>query len=93
MLDHTSVHKSNKVREFLTDNPNVKLIWLPKGSSYLNMIKQCWKISKYVLVVSEYYPTFTIMPNVVSEYLRTIKFNLNIADYIFRKFQKILMNL
>ena len=56
------------------------------------MIKQCLKINKYVLAVSEYYPTFTIMQNVVSEYLRAIKFNLNIADYIFRKSPKILMN-
>ena len=56
------------------------------------MNKLCWKISKYALVISEYYPIFTIMKNVLSEYSRIIKFNLNIADYIFRKSPKIFMN-
>ena len=39
ILDRASVHKSKKVKEFLMKNPDVKLIWLPKGSSYLNMIE------------------------------------------------------
>ena len=34
ILDRESVHKSKKVKKFLTDNPDVKLIWLPKGSPY-----------------------------------------------------------
>ena len=56
------------------------------------MIKLFWKIGKYAWMVSECYPTFTIMQNAVSEYSRAIKFNLNIADYIFRKSLKILIN-
>ncbi len=39
-LDRASVHKSKKVKEFLMENPDVKLIWLPKGSPYLNMIER-----------------------------------------------------
>ena len=39
MLDRASVHKSIKVKEYLVKNPDVKLIWLPKGSPYLNMIE------------------------------------------------------
>lgn len=58
ILDRASVHKSKKVREFLANNPDVKLIWLPKGSPYLNMIEQCWKISKHALLVSEYYNVY-----------------------------------
>ncbi len=73
ILDRASVHKSKKVKDFLTDNPDVKLIWLPKGSPYLNMIEQCWKISRHVLLVSEYYAMFTIMNNAVSQYFGTKK--------------------
>ena len=73
MLDRASVHKSKKVKEYLASNKDVKLIWLPKGSSYLNMIEQCWKISKYALLVSEYYAMFAIMNKAVSEYFRVTK--------------------
>ncbi len=92
MSDRTSVHKSKKVKEFLADNPNVKLIWLPKGSPYLNMIEQCWKISKYALLVSEYYAMFGIMNKAVSEYFRVTKFKLDVVNYIFRNPAKMFTN-
>ena len=92
ILDRASVHKSKKVKDFLTDNPDVKLIWLPKGSPYLNMIEQCWKISKHVLLVSEYYAMFVIMNKAVSEYFRITKFKLDVVNYIFRKPAKMFTN-
>jgi len=92
ILDRASVHKSNKVKEFLAKNPDVKLIWLPKGSPYLNMIEQCWKISKYTLLVSEYYAMFSVMNNAVSQYFRTTKFKLDIVNYIFRNPAKMFTN-
>lgn len=92
ILDRASVHKSKKVKEFLADNPDVKLIWLPKGSSYLNMIEQCWKISKHVLLVSEYYAMFTIMNKAISEYFRITKFKLGVVNYIFRNPAKMFTN-
>ena len=76
ILDRASVHKSKKVKEYLVSNPDVKLIWQPKGSPYLNMIEQCWKISKYALLVSEYYVMFSVLSNTVSQYFRTTKFKL-----------------
>ncbi len=92
ILDRASVHKSNKVKEFLMKNPDVKLIWLPKGSPYLNMIEQCWKISKYTLLVSEYYAMFSVMHDAVSQYFRTTKFKLDIVNYIFRNPAKMFTN-
>ncbi len=92
ILDRASVHKSIKVKEFLMKNPDVKLIWLPKGSPYLNMIEQCWKISKHVLLVSEYYAMFSVMHNVVSQYFRTTKFKLDVTNYIFRNPAKMFTN-
>jgi len=92
ILDRASVHKSKKVREFLANNPDVKLIWLPKGSPYLNMIEQCWKISKQVLLVSEYYALFTMMNDAVSKYFRITKFKLDVFNYIFRNPVKVFTN-
>jgi len=92
ILDRASVHKSNKVKEFLAKNSDVKLIWLPKGSPYLNMIEQCWKISKYTLLVSEYYAMFSVMNNAVSQYFRTTKFKLDIVNYLFRNPAKMFTN-
>ena len=92
ILDRASVHKSKKVKEHLANNPDVKLIWLPKGSPYLNMIEQCWKISKYALLVSQYYAMFAIMNKAVSEYFRVTKFKLDVANYIFRNPTKMFTN-
>ncbi len=106
MLDRAPVHKSKKVKEYLTNNRDVKLIWLPKGSSYLNMIEQCWKTSKYALLVSEYYTMFAIMNKAVSEYytmfaimnkavseyFRVTQFKLDVANYIFRNPAKMFTN-
>jgi len=92
ILDRASVHKSKKVKRFLANNPDVKLIWLPKGSPYLNMIEQCWKISKHVLLVSEYYAMFAIMNKAVSEYFRITKFKPDIVNYVFRNPAKMFTN-
>ncbi len=92
MLDRAPVHKSKKVKEYLASNPDVKLIWLPKGSPYLNMIEQCWKTSKHSLLVSEYYAMFAIMNKAVSEYFRVTKFKLDVANYIFRNPAKMFTN-
>ncbi len=92
MLDRASVHKSKKVKEDLASNPDVKLIWLPNGSPYLNMIEQCWKTSKHLLLVSEYYAMFAIMNKAVSEYFRVTKFKLDVANYIFRNPAKMFTN-
>ncbi len=92
MLDRASVHKSKKVKEYLANNRDVKLIWLPKGSPYLNMIEQCWKISKNALLVSEYYAMFTMMNDAVSKYFRRTRFKLDVANYIFRNPAKMFAN-
>ncbi len=73
-------------------NSDVRLIWLPKESPYLNMIEQCWKMSKYSLRVSEYYTMFTMMNKVISEYFRVTKFKLDVANHIFRNPAKMFKN-
>lgn len=92
MLDSASVHKANMVKQYLENNPDVKLIWLPKGSPYLNMIEQCWKMGKYALLVSQYYAMFAMMNKAVSEYFRLTKFKMDITNYIYRNPAKMFTN-
>ena len=91
ILDRASVHKSKKVKDFLTDNPDVKLIWLPKGSTISKHDRAVLE-NKHVLLVSEYYAMFTIMNNAVSQYFGTKKFKLDVVNYIFRNPAKMFTN-
>ena len=84
MTDSASVHKSKAIKKWLKKHPNVKLIWLPKGSPYLNAVEQCWNMAKHALLVSEYYGNFDTFKRAVSKYFRTTKFNLKIGNYIYR---------
>ena len=62
------------------------MIYLPKGSPYLNAMKECWHQGKRVLLVSEYYKTFQDMHRVVSLYYRTVRFKLDILKFTSKKY-------
>ena len=53
------------------------MLYIPKGSPYLNPIELCWNGGKQVLLVSEYYETFAVMCTAVSEYYLTVRFKLD----------------
>jgi len=62
-----------------------KVLYLPKASPYLNASEQCWRRGKNDLLNSEYYETFDNMRKAVSEYLRTVRFDLDVHKYLNRK--------
>ena len=64
---------------------DIKIIYLPKGSPYLNAVEECWHQGKRVLLVSEYYKTFTDMCSAISTYYRTARFTLDILKFANRK--------
>ena len=84
--DRAPQHRSKLVRKFLRNNKDVKMIYLPKGSSCLNAMKECWHRGKRVLLVSEYYKTFQDIRRVVSLYYRTVRFKLDILKFASRKY-------
>ena len=59
--DRAPQHRSKLVKEFLRNNQDIRMIYLPKGSPYLNAMEGCWHQGKRVLLVSEYYKTFQDM--------------------------------
>ncbi len=85
--DRAPQHRSKLVKEFLRNNRDVKMIYLPKGSPYLNAMEECWHQGKRVLLVSEYYKTFQDMHRAVSLYYRTARFNLDILKFASRKYE------
>ena len=85
MTDRAPQHRSKLVRELLRKNKNIRIIYFPKGSPYLNVVEECWHQGKRVLLVSEYYRKFSDMCEAVSQYYRTARFNLELLKYANRK--------
>ena len=81
----TSPHLSRLVRELLRKNKNLRLVCLPKSSSYLNVIEECRHQGKRVLLVPEYYGKFSDMCNAVSQYYGTVRFDLELPRDANRK--------
>ena len=85
ILDKATTHRSKLLKEAFGKNRNVKFIYLPTASPYLNPAEQCWSKGKNEIMNSEYHETFVALRNKVSEYYRTTRFNLDIYKYINRK--------
>ena len=84
VADRASPHRAKLVKKLLRENKNIRIIYLPKGSSYLNAVEECWRQGKQVLLVSEYYRTFADMCNAIITYYRTVRFKLDIVRYASR---------
>ena len=44
VVDRASPQKS--VKKLLRENKNIKIVYLPKGSPYLNAVEECWRRGK-----------------------------------------------
>ena len=55
VMDRASPHRAKAVKKLLRGNKDIKIIYLPKGSPYLNAVEECWLRGKQVLPISEYY--------------------------------------
>ena len=86
MVDGAPYHKSNVVMDFLEANADtIRLIYLPKGSPYLNAVEQLWNIAKRKLLVGEYYKTFDEMHRAMSQFFRSVRVDhIDIERYIYR---------
>ena len=85
MVDRASPHRAKLVKKLLRENKNIKIIYLPKGSPFLNPVEECWHQGKRILLVSEYYRRVADMQNAISKYYRTARFHLDLLKYIYRK--------
>ena len=93
ITDRAPPHRSKLLRRFLRRNKNVRILYLPKGSPHLNAVEECWNQGKRMLLVSEYYRTFSDMCSAISTYYRTARFNLELLKYANRKTKLVCTNL
>ena len=85
ITDRAPQHRSKMVRKFLRENKNIRIMYFPKGSPYLNAVEECWRQGKHRLLVSEYYRTFSDMCRAVSTYYRTARFHLELINCVNKK--------
>ena len=85
IIDRAPPHRARPVKQLLRENKNIKIIYLPKGSPYLNPVEECWHQGKQMLLVSEYYKRVADLKNAISEYYRTVRFRLDLLKYAYRK--------
>ncbi|MGC1932456.1 MAG: hypothetical protein WA667_26075 [Candidatus Nitrosopolaris sp.] len=88
ILGHTKMHlnkSESKEASILEKNNDVMTVeYLPRGSSELSAVEECWRQGKDNLLVSRYYQRFTNLKAVITNYYRTKRFNLNIVKYLMR---------
>ena len=92
IADKATPHCAKLVEDLQRENSEIKIIYLPKGSPYLNTVEECRHRAKQALLVSKYYKTKHDMQHSISEYLRTVRHSLGIKKYLARKFEYSLTN-
>ncbi|MER5174649.1 MAG: transposase [Candidatus Nitrosocosmicus sp.] len=91
-MDKASPHyKSKKVRKYFEENKDILIpAYLPTASPPEFMVmEEIWNISKLDLLVLKYYSSFADLKNKISIYFRTKRFNLNMRNYCYEKFDNI----
>ena len=82
-VDRAAQHRSKEVREYLQRNvDNVRVEYFPVGSPEFNAVEECWRQGKHNLFQT--IPNFQSLKQVISNYYRTRRFNLDIKKYLLR---------
>ena len=93
VLDRAPQHRACIIKQFLKQHKkDIRLIYLPTSSPYLNAIKECWHRAKLDLLVCSYYSTIQDMNDAVSEYCRVKRFHLDIERYMNRVHRPVVKN-
>ena len=88
LVDNYSAHFSCLVRDFIKKNRkerpdrDIRLVRLPVGCPFLNVVEQCWSQLKRKVVVGEHHSTIRDLRRAAAEFMRTAQFNMSLADYI-----------
>jgi transposase len=83
-VDRATQHRSKVVKEYLQRNEDcIRVEYFPVGSPEFNAVEECWKQGKWS-VLPNYYPRFHSLKQVISNYYRTRRFNLDIKKYLLR---------
>lgn len=82
IMGNAPQHKTRIVRKHPEEEPNARIMWLPKATSELSVIGEYWHQSRCDLPVSEYYATVVHMRRALSEYFRTARPKFDAMKFI-----------
>ena len=85
ITDGARQHTASIVNDFVSQNKDVKMLYLPTATPELSAIEEYWHQAKRDVLVSEYYATFERMRHVLSQYIRTSGPRLDVMKYVCRK--------
>ena len=90
ILDNAKYQKSSVVQEYIANNPNVRLHYLPAYSPNLNLIERLWKFMHKHVTNNCYYEYFDSFRYSILSFLRNIdNFKDDLKTLITFKFQKL----
>jgi len=85
-LDKARQHyKSEKVMKYFEEHKESLIpVWLPTASPEFMVLETCWQMSKDVLLVLTYYPSFGDFKKRIGQYFRTKRFQFDMRAYLTR---------
>lgn len=90
ILDNAKYQKSLVIQDYIANNPNIKLHYLPAYSPNLNLIERLWKFMHKHVTNNCYYEHFETFKYSVLAFLRNIdQFKNELKDLLTFKFQKL----
>ena len=88
IVDNARYFHACIVREWLIENPNINLVFLPAYAPNLNLIERFWKYVKKQLVRNQYYSTYKEFRAKVFQFLNNVKEHTkNLKTLMVEKFQ------
>lgn len=90
VLDNAKYHKSKIIQEYIKDNPNIKLHYLPPYSPNLNLIERVWKLMHKEVTSNVYFTCFQSFSYAILSFLKNINnFAEKLKSLLTFKFQKL----
>jgi transposase len=90
VLDNATYQKSILIKDYIADNPNIRLHYLPAYSPNLNLIERIWKFMHKRVTNNRYYEHFENYRYQLLSFLRNIQeYKSDLDSLITFKFQKL----
>ena len=84
IVDRATQHRSRMVKEYLQRNlETIRMEYFPVGSPELNAVEECWRQGK-CNILSNCPSSLSHLKQMISQYYRTRRFNLDIKKYLLR---------
>lgn len=82
IFDNASYHKTDVIKEYLAEHPNIKVEYLPPYCPELNPIETCWKITRHEITNSNYFSTIEKLKSRLENFWQRNIFRLEFINYL-----------